>query len=143
MQLFDAIKFDGCEIISSSSIMMKFTISSSGHLSSEKLRTSQINQTITFSENSPFIDFVTDVNWTEHDKLLKVSFPTTIRSKFARFDIQFGHITRPTHINTMKNFAKFETCGRWTDLSDSIGSISMISNIKAGFDVHENIIRTR
>ena len=141
MQLFNAIKFEGFEIISSTSIKLKFTISSSGNFSSEELRTSQINQTITFSEDSPLIDFVTDINWTEHDKLLKVAFPTTIRSKFARFGIQFGHITRPTHINTLRDFAKFETCGRWADLSDSTTGVALMSNVKSGFDVHENVIR--
>lgn len=141
MQLFDSIKFDGFEIISPTTIKLKYIIQSGVHLSSEKFRTSQINQTITFSEDSPLIDFVTVVNWTEHDKLLKVAFPTTIRSKFARFGIQFGHITRPTHKNLMQDFAKFESCGRWADLSDSNGGFSLMSNIKSGFDVHENVVR--
>lgn len=145
MQLFEGIQFEGYEIISSTSLKARYSIrsfkkSSSENYSSE-LRTSSIIQTITFSEDSPFIDFKTVVNWTEHDKLLKVAFPTTIRSKFARFGIQFGHITRPTHKNTLRDFAKFETCGRWADLSDSNGGFAILSDIKSGFDVHENIVR--
>lgn len=103
--------------------------------------TSTINQTLTFSELSPFIDFQTTVNWTQHDKLLKVSFPTTIRSRSARFGIQFGHIQRPTHKNTKRDMAKFEANGRWADLSESSNGVSLCSDVKVGFDVHENVIR--
>jgi alpha-mannosidase len=103
--------------------------------------TSMITQQITFSADSPIIDFTTVVNWTQHDKLLKVAFPTTIRSRFARFGIQFGHIQRPTHKNTLRDLAKFEAAGRWTDLSDSSHGVSLTSNVKAGFDVHEGVVR--
>jgi alpha-mannosidase len=37
--------------------------------------------------------------------------------------------------------AKFEAAGRWADLSDSGGGVSLCSNVKAGFDVHEGIVR--
>lgn len=103
--------------------------------------TTTIEQLVIFSEDSPFIDFHTVVNWTQHDKLLKVAFPTTIRSRTARFGIQFGHIQRPTHKNTKRDMAKFETSGRWTDLSESSCGVSICSDVKAGFDVHENIMR--
>ena len=32
--------------------------------------------------------------------------------------------------------ARFESCGRWADLSDSHGGITMTSDVKAGFDIH-------
>jgi alpha-mannosidase len=74
--------------------------------------TSTVTQLITFSPDSPTIDFKTVVNWTQHSKLLKVAFPTTVRARTARFGIQFGHIERPTHKNTECDMAKFEAAGR-------------------------------
>jgi alpha-mannosidase len=103
--------------------------------------TSTITQIITFSADSPTIDFKTVVNWTQHSKLLKVAFPTTVRARSARFGIQFGHIERPTHKNTERDLAKFEAAGRWADLSDSGGGLSLCSNVKAGFDIHEGVVR--
>jgi alpha-mannosidase len=87
------------------------------------------------------IDFKTVVNWRQHNKLLKVAFPTTIRCRFARFGIQFGHIQRPTHVNTERDLAKFESGGRWADLSDSSGGVSICSDVKSGFDVHDQVLR--
>lgn len=124
--------------VTTNSIVLRFEIERVGDGPAE---TSTINQTLTFSEYSPFIDFKTVVNWTQHDKLLKVSFPTTIRSRSARFGIQFGHLKRPTHKNTKRDMAKFEANGRWADLSESSNGVSLCSDVKVGFDVHENIIR--
>jgi alpha-mannosidase len=102
---------------------------------------STICQTITFTPDAPIIDFRTVVNWRQHNKLLKVAFATTIRNRFARYGIQFGHIQRPTHTNNERDLAKFECAGRWVDLSDSDGGVSMCSDVKCGFDVHERVIR--
>jgi alpha-mannosidase len=107
----------------------------------QKANRSTIRQTITFSADSPTIDFKTIVRWTVHDKLLKVAFPTTVRARSARFGIQFGHIERPTHNNTARDLAKFESAGRWADLSDRTAGISLCSDVKAGFDIHGNVMR--
>ena len=104
-------------------------------------QTTTIEQTLTFSEDKPYIDFVTVVNWTQHDKLLKIAFPTDIRSRKAKFGIQFGHIERPTHKNTRRDMARFEANGRWADLSDASGGVAICSDVKAGFDVHEGVMR--
>ncbi|OHS95134.1 glycosyl hydrolase [Tritrichomonas foetus] len=103
--------------------------------------TTRIKQTLIFSEESPHIKFLTTVNWTQHNKLLKVVFPTTIRNRFSRFGIQFGSIQRPTHMNTMRDMAKFETSGRWADLSDSDFGVTLYADVKMGYDVHDNIMR--
>ncbi|OHT11606.1 glycosyl hydrolase [Tritrichomonas foetus] len=125
-------------VFKNDSVELKYEIERVGDGPAE---TTTINQTLTFSENEPIIDFKTVVNWTQHDKLLKVAFPTTIRSRSARFGIQFGHIQRPTHKNTKRDMARFEANGRWADLSESSSGVSLCSDVKAGFDVHEGIIR--
>lgn len=101
----------------------------------DNLSQSKIIQNIEFNNNQ--ITFSTKVNWLEHDKLLKVSFPTRIRNRNAKFGIQFGHIERPTHKNTTRDMAKYEVFGRWADLSDSTGGVTISSDIKCGYDVHD------
>lgn len=94
-----------------------------------------IRQLISFQGTT--IDMKTEVKWTQYDKLLKYVLPTTIRSRFARFGLQFGYIERETHKNTTWDFARFEVPGRWVDLSDATGGITMTSDMKGGYDVHE------
>jgi len=106
-----------------------------------KTEKTEIHQVITFSDKYPVIDFQTKVNWTQHDKLLKVRFPTTIRARTAKYGIQFGYIQRPTHLNTKRDMAKFEVSGRWGDLSDINGGIALCSSVKSGFDIHDDTIR--
>ena len=100
-----------------------------------------IEQTLTFSSLHPFVDCETVLNWTQHDKLLKLAIPTAIRSRDARFGIQFGHLHRPTHNNTDRDFARFEASGRWVDLSDESHGVALLSDTKVGHDVHEGVIR--
>ena len=136
MQL-DSPIFKGFEFLNDS-VKLNFEVERIGNGPAE---TTTIEQIVTFSEDNPYIDFITVVNWTQHDKLLKVAIPTNIRNRNAKFGIQFGHVQRPTHKNTRRDMAKFEASGRWADYSDESGGISLCSDTKAGFDVHEGILR--
>ncbi|EAY02387.1 Glycosyl hydrolases family 38 protein [Trichomonas vaginalis G3] len=99
-----------------------------------------INQTIYFREKG-VIDFVTFVDWHEHDKLLKILYQTNIRSKSAKYGTQFGHHERPTHGNLPQDMAMFEVNGKWADYSDSTGGIYITSDSKYGNDIHEGDLR--
>ena len=48
------------------------------------------------------------VHWQEAHKFLKVEFPARVRSPQATFEVQFGHLQRPTHYNTSWDWARFE-----------------------------------
>ncbi|OHS99498.1 glycosyl hydrolase [Tritrichomonas foetus] len=136
-QLPDPI-FDGYDI-SDSKIVTKFHIP----LLSEggKANVTRITQTITFSPVTPNIDFSTVVEWTQHDKILKIRFPTNIRARYAKYGIQFGFLERPTHNNTSIDRARFEAAGRWIDLGEDGRGVAMMADTKNGWDIHENVIR--
>lgn len=51
---------------------------------------------------------VFQVDWEEAHKFLKVEFPVQVRSSNATYEIQFGHLQRPTHRNTSWDWARFE-----------------------------------
>ena len=103
---------------------------------------SEIEQRIVIYADIPRIDFVTNVDWREKEKLLKVAFPVTINSPTARYEIQFGNIERPTHSSTSWDFARFEVCGhKWADLSEGGYGVSLLNDCKYGYDIRENVMR--
>ncbi len=102
---------------------------------------SRIRQRISLGP-TPGIRFDTEVDWQEEDKLLKVAFPVNVNSNRATYEIQFGHVERPTHMNTSWDMAKFEVCAqKWVDLSEGDQGVSLINDGKYGHDIHGNVIR--
>ena len=102
---------------------------------------STISQKLVLYANNPRIDFETSIDWHEHHQLLKVAFPVDVRSTEATYNIQFGHITRPTHWNTSWDVARFEVCAhQFVDLSEHNYGVSLLNDCKYGHDVHEGAI---
>lgn len=50
-----------------------------------------------------------DIDWHETEKLLKLAFPLDVAATHTEAETQFGYQTRPTHVNTSWEAAKFET----------------------------------
>ena len=62
---------------------------------------------------------VSDVDWHEREQPLKVAFPLDLRADDARYEVQYGHVRRPTHRNTSWDAARFEVCGHiWADVAE-------------------------
>lgn len=106
---------------------------------------SHLNSTITqdmilYAED-PRIDFKTEVDWQQSQRLLRTSFEVDVRSTKATFDIQYGNVERPTHWNTSWDWARFEMVGhKWVDLSDQFYGVALLNDCKYGFDVFDNRI---
>ncbi len=103
---------------------------------------SRITQRISLWRSSPRIDFATEIDWHEHQILLKTAFPVAINSMRATYEIQFGSVERPTHRNTSWDMARFEVCAhRWVDLSEGGYGVSLLNDSKYGHDIHDNVMR--
>ena len=90
----------------------------------------------------PRIDFPTQVDWREHQVLLKAAFPVTVNSPRATFEIQWGNVERPTHWNTSWDWARFESCAhKWIDLSEGDYGVSLLNDCKYGHDVKGHTMR--
>jgi alpha-mannosidase len=97
---------------------------------------------ISLDAESPRLDFEVDADWHETDQFLKVEFPLALRSDHATYEIQFGHVRRPTHFNTTWDFARFEVCGhRWADLSEPNYGVALLNDSKYGYACHGNVLR--
>ncbi|QNK81668.1 glycoside hydrolase family 38 C-terminal domain-containing protein [Nakamurella sp. PAMC28650] len=97
---------------------------------------SRVIQDLTLSPGSRQIDFRVDVAWHEREKLLKVAFPVDVHTDHARFEIQFGHLTRPTHQNTSWDAARFEVCAhRWVQVGEPGYGVAVVNDSTYGHDV--------
>ncbi|HEV8625094.1 MAG TPA: glycoside hydrolase family 38 C-terminal domain-containing protein [Acidimicrobiia bacterium] len=103
---------------------------------------SVIDQVMVLAAGSRRIDFVTEIDWHEDHKFLKVAFPVAVHTPAARFEIQFGHLARPTHANTPFEQARFEVCAqRWADLSEAGFGVALLNDCKYGYDVRGHTLR--
>lgn len=101
-----------------------------------------IVQTVRLAAGSRRIDFVTEVDWHEEYKLLKVAFPVAVNSQRATYEIQYGHVERPTHYNTSWDMARFEVAAqKWVDLSEHGYGVALLNDCKYGHDVFGNTLR--
>ncbi|KAI2648278.1 Alpha-mannosidase 2C1 [Labeo rohita] len=103
---------------------------------------STIRQEILLDACCPYIKFNTQVDWEESHKFLKVEFPVQVRSPNATYEIQFGHLQRPTHRNTSWDWARFEVVWghKWADLSEHGFGVALLNDSKYGYSIHGNIM---
>ena len=102
---------------------------------------SRIVQKIVMEADSRRIDFVTEVSWHERHKFLKAAFPVDVHSSRATYEIQFGHLERPTHYNTSWDMARFEVCGqKWADFSEPGYGVALLNDCKYGYDIHGGVM---
>ena len=103
---------------------------------------STITQTMRLAAGSRRLEFHTEVDWRERHRFLKVAFPVAIRSSRATYEIQHGHIERPTVANTSWDEARFEVCAhRWADLSEAGYGVALINDCKYGYDIRGDVMR--
>ena len=87
------------------------------------------------------VQFDTYVNWNEKNKMLRVDFPITVENDFASYQIQYGHIKRPTTHNDSISRAMFEVSAhKWCDLSGKENGISLINDCKYGYRIWDSNI---
>jgi alpha-mannosidase len=99
-------------------------------------------QDITLYQGLPRVDVVTDIDWHERHKLLKVGFPLAASGPEATYEIPYGSIERPTTRNNSVEDAKFEVPAlRWADLGDAQNGFSLINESKYGYDAKGNVLR--
>uniref|UniRef100_A0A5F4VVD7 Alpha-mannosidase 2C1 n=1 Tax=Callithrix jacchus TaxID=9483 RepID=A0A5F4VVD7_CALJA len=102
---------------------------------------SWLSQEVVLDIGCPYVRFHTEVHWHEAHKFLKVEFPAGVRSSQATYEIQFGHLQRPTHYNTSWDWARFEVWAhRWMDLSEHGFGLALLNDCKYGASVRGSIL---
>ena len=86
--------------------------------------------------DDPTLHLTTHVDWHETQKLLKLAFPLDVHSASATSEMQFGHVTRPTHVNTSWDVARFETVAhRWVHVGEPGFGVAVANDSSYGHDI--------
>lgn len=102
---------------------------------------SSMTQTVILDAVSNKLDFRCQVDWQESHKFLKVQFPVKIQSSRATYEMQYGHIERPTHFNTSWDMAKFEVpCHKFALLEEFGRGVAILNDSKYGFSTRGSLM---
>jgi len=79
------------------------------------------------------IDFEMEIDWHDHEKLLRVVFPSQIEQGDAYYDQPYGYIKR--------NETSIEyPAQKWIDYSNQEFGVSLINNGKYGFTINDGVL---
>ena len=108
----------------------------------KQLLGSALEQTIILDHNAECIEFMTDIQWQEKHKLLKVAFPINAYANEAYHETQFGYMKRPVHRSYQTDKDRYEVCNhRYTALTDGAHGAAVLNDGKFGVNVVGNEIR--
>ena len=92
---------------------------------------STVTQDVIFFADSVEVRYDTVMDWQDDHRFLKAAFDTTVHTDFARFEIQFGNVKRPTTRNNSIEKAKFEVVNhKYTDISEPRYGVSVLNDSK-------------
>jgi alpha-mannosidase len=101
---------------------------------------STVTQSITLSPGARRLDIDTEVDWHEAEKFLKLAFPLDVRAERYAAETQFGHLYRPTHVNTSWEAAKFEACNhKFVHFEEPGYGIALVTESTYGHDVTRDV----
>jgi alpha-mannosidase len=106
-----------------------------------RIGATRLTQEISLTAGSGCLEFSTRTNWRERQAMLRTSFPVAVQADEASYEIQFGHIHRPTHRNTTWDLAKDEVAAhKWADLSEHDYGVALLNDCKYGHKIKGNVI---
>jgi alpha-mannosidase len=101
---------------------------------------SPVTQRIALAAGADSLAISTVVDWQESEKLLKLGFALDVRADRSAAETQFGHVFRPTHLNTSWEAAKFEICAhRWIHVAEPGYGVAISNASSYGHDVTRNV----
>ncbi len=102
---------------------------------------SVITQQIRLTAEESQLEFITEADWQERHRLLKVSFDTGIDADHAQHQIQFGYISRPAHRSRKYDEDRFEVPAHaWTALHDATRGAALLNDCKYGVSANDGVI---
>lgn len=100
-----------------------------------------IRQTASLSALSPALKLDLSIDSHMQKSMLRLAFETSVEAEEAKFNIQFGHISRRTTENNPSEEAQFEVSAqKFVDISDEKAGISLINDCKYGYRCKHGVI---
>lgn len=107
-----------------------------------RYRQSRIVQVASLAAGAALVEFDSFVDWRERQTLLKAGFDFDLNANSVEAEIQFGHVTRPTHFNTSWDRARFEaSMHRWVAMREGDYAVGLVNDCKYGYDAKGQAIR--
>ncbi|MCF4097354.1 alpha-mannosidase [Maritalea mediterranea] len=101
-------------------------------------RQSRLVQIISLQADARQLEFDFFADWQESQSLLKAEFDFDVLSDQIKSQIQFGHVTRPTHRNTSWDQARFEaSMHRWVAFEEADFAIGVLNDCKYGYSAKD------
>jgi alpha-mannosidase len=105
-------------------------------------QSSKFIQDISLDAEADFVVINNDIDWHETHVLLKAAFPLAATGPKATYEIPYGSIERTTTRDNSWEKAKFEVpAQRWADLGDAKQGLSLLNDVKFGYDAEGNTLR--
>ncbi len=105
-------------------------------------QSSKFIQDISLDAGADIVVIDNDIDWHETHVLLKAAFPLSATAPKATYEIPYGSIERTTTRNNSWEKAKFEVpAQRWADLGDATHGLSLLNDVKFGYDAEGNTLR--
>ncbi|MCG3148762.1 MAG: hypothetical protein PCFJNLEI_02209 [Verrucomicrobiae bacterium] len=105
-------------------------------------KASTLTQTIRLDAGARRLEFHCVADWHEAHRMLKVAFPVNVHAMNATYEMQFGHVERPTHYNTAYDLARYEVpLHRWFDISEHGFGVAILNDCKYGGSTYGNTLR--
>lgn len=99
---------------------------------------SRLVQIISLQADARQLEFDFFADWKESQSLLKAEFDFDVLSDQIKSQIQFGHVTRPTHRNTSWDRARFEaSMHRWVAFDEADFAIGVLNDCKYGYSAKD------
>lgn len=90
-----------------------------------------VTQDMFFFADTAEVRFDTLMDWQDDHRFLKTAFDTGVMQDFARCEVQFGFVKRPTTRNNSLEKAKFEVLNhKYTDLSEARYGVAILNDCK-------------
>ncbi len=122
------------EIVSASGLFAELKVTT-------RFSASVITQWIRLTAEEEQLEFITEADWQERHRLLKVSFDTGIDADLADHQIQFGFISRPAHRSRRYDTDRFEVSAHaWTALRDATRGAALLNDCKYGVSACDGVI---
>ena len=100
---------------------------------------SRFSQDIVLGADRERLDFVTEVDWRELHRLLKVSFAGAVQASEGINEIQFGFMKRPAHRSRQYDQDRYEVCNqRYSALADESHGFAVLNDCKYGISIKDN-----
>jgi alpha-mannosidase len=100
---------------------------------------STLTQTVRLAPGADSVEIALEVDWQERHRLLRMYVPLDVHADRSTAEIQFGHLSRPTHVNTSWDAARFEIVAqRWIHVGEPDYGVAVSNDSTYGHSVQRD-----